>query len=233
MWQPLFIKLKELYPNIEMKQHLHLGQDVLFNSAKSDREEDYDIVFEIGFPMNDHVSHMYTKAMYCCVQELGIDPVNALVKFKRVIASPLVGVHFFSTCLPDTYGCPENIAHKIWDAILDANLIPIDTHLKHTYNNPKNIRFDWNTCSIDCANADVLKLIGVLQRCAGFCGVASGNFNIATMLMPVDKLLFIENKSGLNHIYRMDALSVNVNKYDSGVVTEWISRLKDSNEYKK
>ena len=225
MWQPLFIKLKELYPNIEMRQHLHLGQEELFESAKTDREQDYDIVFDIVFPMNDHVCDKYTKAEYCCKQELGIDPPNTIIKINKKFDAPFVGVHFFSTCIPKSYGCPENIAKNIWDSIIEHNLVPIDTHMKHKYNNAENKHFKWNTCSIDCCKADIHNLVSVIQSCRGFCGVASGNFNLATSLINSDKILYIKNKSPINHITRLSILSLDVNNYDQGVVNEWLSRL--------
>lgn len=225
MWQSLFEELKRLYPNIEIHQHLHLGQDELFKSADSVSETDYDIVFDIGFPMNDSVCDKYTKAEYCCVKELGIEPPNTVIKINKCFTSPFVGVHFFSTCLPGSYSCPEDIAKKIWNAILEKNLIPLDTHMKHVFNNPANKHFSWNTCSIDCAKADIKNLMGVLQTCRGFCGVASGNFNLATTLFDSDKILYIKNTSPVTHITRLPILTIDAKKYDAGVVNEWLDRL--------
>lgn len=227
MWEPVFEELRRLYPNINIQQNLHCGQPDLFHSVPEDRAA-YDITFVLGFPCND-VSHPeYTKAEYCCKVELGITPPSTTIKLNHIFKSPLVGTHFFSTSCPTSQGIPEDMAKRVYDDILSNGLIPIDTDMRHTWANSRNKKFSWNTCSIDMADANLIKLSGVIQNCRGFCGSASGNLLLATALLPTHKILYIKNKMPLNTFTRLQLLTLDINKYDSGVVDEWLRRIKEN-----
>jgi hypothetical protein len=226
MWQPVFHEIKRLYPSINIYQNLHCGQGSLFSSASGDKSL-YDIVFCIGFPCNDIAHPEYTKAEYCCIVELGITPPNTAVRLNNEFQTPIVGTHFFSTSCPTTQGIPEWAARKIHSAILEEDFIPLDTDMRHVWANSCNKRFSWNTCSIDMAKADLVKLSGVIQNCRGFCGAASGNLLLATTLLPTYKILYIKNNMPLETFTRLPLLTVDINKYDAGVVTEWLRRLKE------
>lgn len=226
MWEPVFEELKRLYPAINIQQSLHCGQEALFCSPTFSRDS-YDIVFNIGFPCNDASHPEYTKAEFCCIVELGITPPKTTIKLRNKFPTPLVGTHFFSTSCPTTQGIPERAAKRVHDAILNSGLIPIDTDMKHIWSNSCNKKFSWNTCAIDLAKPDLIKLSGVIQNCRGFCGAASGNLLLATALLPAHKILYIKNNMPLETFTRLPLLTVDVNKYDDGVVNEWLGRLKE------
>lgn len=226
MWEPVFEELKRLYPAINIQQSVHCGQENLFRSAPTDTNL-YDITFVLGFPCNEHSHPEYTKAEYCCKVELGIPAPATVIKINKVFPSPFVGTHFFSTSNPVTYGVKEDVARKVHDTILEAGLIPIDTDMRHIWANSYNKKFEWNTCAIDKAKADTRTLAGVIQRCRGFCGSASGNLLLATTLLPVHRILYLKQNLPLNTFTRLPLLVLDTHKYDKGVIVEWIERIKE------
>lgn len=223
---PAFEKLQKLYPDISFYLNLHCGQDEIFSCSPED-ETLYDIVFEIKFSCSEWTHPEYTKAEYCCQEELGIAPPDTAVRMRKYFASPLIGTHFFSTCLPNRLSCDESTAKKITDAIYEAGLIPIDTHMKHENNNPVNNAFSWMNCRIDNAQASLKNLLGVISRCGGFAGVSSGNFHAATALLPEDTLLFIKTDIPVCTLTRKNILELDVKNYDHGIVKEWLQRTKE------
>lgn len=223
---PVFEEIKRLYPQIDFHLNLHCGQEDMFQCSPSD-EKLYDIVFEIAFVCNEWSEPQYTKAEFCCLNELGIKPPEKNPRIRRYFSSPLVGTHFFSTCLPNKISCGETVARNIAEAITEAGLIPIDTHMKHAYNNPVNQSFNWQTCRISEAEANLKNLLGVITRCGGFAGVSSGNFHAAAALLPEETLLFVKTDIPLCTLMRKNILELDAKKYDHGIVKEWLRRTKE------
>lgn len=223
---PAFEKLQKLYPEISFHLNLHCGQDEVF-SCSPNNESLYDIVFEIAFVCNEWAEPQFTKTEYCCLNELGIEPPEIPPRIRKFFSSPLIGTHFFSTCLPNKISCGETVARNISEAITEAGLIPIDTHMKHAYNNPANQSFNWQTCRISEAEANLKNLLGVISRCGGFAGVSSGNFHAAAALLPQETLLFIKTDIPLCTLTRKNILELDAKKYDYGIVNEWLRRTKE------
>ena len=226
MWQPVFEEIKRLYPELDIHQSLHCGQDKLFSSTYNNGS--YDIVFYLGFPCNEYSKPWLTKAENCCEVEIGIKHPNTVVRINKVFQSPFIGTHYFSTSNPKSYGVPESVARRVHDRILDAGMIPLDTDMRHAWANSSNRKFSWNTCAIDATRADTAVLSGVIQRCAGFCGAASGNLLLATALLPVHKILYLKNKLPLATFTRLPILTIDINNYDSGVFDEWLYRVREN-----
>ena len=224
-FQPCFDALRHLYPSIRFSLHVHCGQEDIFGTC-DESESAYDIVFEIGFPCSEWDHPDMTKAEYCCRRELGIPAPSAFPRIDRVFPSPLIGVHYHSTCMPFQLGCPEVVARRLRDSIIESGLIPLDTHMAHYFDNPDNRRFDWEHCTIRDARASCSNLLGVLGVCAGFAGVASGNFHAALAMLPEDTVLFLKTDFPVSRLTRKGVLQLDVNDYDDEIVRLWLSRVK-------
>jgi len=224
-FQPCFDALRGRYPDVDFYLHVHCGQDDIFGTC-DENESAYDIVFEIGFPCSEWDHPEMTKAEYCCRSELGIPPPSAPPHIDRRFSSPLVGVHYHSTCLPGKLGCSEFVAKRLRDQIIDAGLIPLDTHMSHYFDNPDNRRFGFEHCTIREARATCANLLGVLSVCSGFAGVASGNFHAALALLPVETVLFLKTDFPASRLTRRSVLELDVNNYDESIVNLWLDRVK-------
>lgn len=229
MFYPVFMKLQKLFPNVQFTFYTENGQDEWFGST-SRNEADYDIVFEIAFYCCEGIRPYVTKAEYCCKSEIGITftPDMELSYTPQTVASPLVAVHFNSTCRPAQVGCNERVAKLVWNGINQAGYIPIETHFIHNYSNSKNAKFNFVTNNVRDCKCRMESLIGLIQHCRGFVGVASGPFCIAMSLFP-KKVLLLKNSHDIKCFYKWQdsALSMDINRgYDDGVFAHWLDRIK-------
>ena len=203
----IFRKLEQEFPDVEFALDTHCGQEEIFGTP--DRNEDaYDVVFEIAMPYCEWDSRGDTKAERCAAEEIGVTPAPEDYTLPRRWSSPLVAVHFFSTCLRNLC-CPELLAKDIWNRIICAGLIPIDTHMKHGFAEPKNVPWSWETCRIFDAPATMRKLFGVIGSCAGFAGVISGNLFAALSAMPPEKIIVICPDFSVRRITRLPVHELN------------------------
>ena len=224
MFQPVLEALRNKFPTIDIDIELRYGQEKLWESH-AEKVKNYDVVFEIGFPCSEWSHPEYTKGEWCCIQEIGIPPVKTPPKITKEFKSPLVGMHFFSTCCRGLT-CPEPIARKLHDKIIEAGLVPIDTNMRHATYNGINKKFSWNTCAIEDAKADLLTLSGVLQRCCGFTGSVSGNFNLAAAMLEPERILFIKTQFSATCLTRSPVLELDANRWDDNVVNKWLENIK-------
>ena len=222
---PCFERLRQLYPAVDLKFHVHCGQEEIFGQA-DDGEAGYDIVFELPYPCSEWTHPERTKAENSCIEELGISPPAPALALPKRFPSPLVGLHFFSTCMPQTLGCPEDAARRLWRQLIDAELVPLDTHMSHYFDNPENRPFQWADCAIRSAKATLPNLIGTIGCCCGFAGVSSGNFHVALALFPPELVLFLRNDIPAERLTRLPVAQLDVRNYDAGIVRDWISRIK-------
>ncbi len=227
MFYPAFEALKKAYPKVQFSLYIENGQEEVFGKVAWD-ESQYDLVFSIHYPMSEHLKDK-TKSEYCCIQELGIDPALIEREFANlpVCKSPLVAMHFQSTALPDTVNCPPDVADKLWNQVLTAGFVPIEVHYQHVFHNPVNKKFDCVTNTVRGCRATVPNLIGLLQRCRGFIGVASGPLTIALSLYP-ERVLYLENTHPLTTYTRNPSVGrMNIRgPYDSDYVTQWLEHLR-------
>lgn len=224
-FRPCFDALCARFPSVRFSLHVHCGQEDVFGTC-DESESAYDIVFEIGFPCSEWSHPELTKAEYCCRSELGIPAPSAFPILDRRFPSPLIGVHYHSTCMPGQLGCPEFAAKRLRDRIIDSGLIPLDTHMSHYFDNPANRRFGFEHCTIRDAHANCANLLGVLGVCSGFAGVASGNFHAALALLPVETVLFLKTDFPASRLTRKSVLELDVRNYDESVVDLWLDRVK-------
>ena len=237
-----FEKLASLYPDIEFTLAMQKGlgfedlvgdligpnRKVILSSDLSYNEgtPDYDIIADIDFPMSESQTE-YTKGEFCCIHELGIEPVNG---HKKLLKAPnrLVAVHFQITCLPDAANPDRDTAEQIWNEILEAGYIPIESHFKHAFHNPVNEKFDFVDCSVRRVKAQVSSLVGLLQNCGAFVGVVSGNFHTALATLPPERVFFLEKHFKLECFTDLPVARASIvpGEYKEGVVKKWIENLR-------
>ena len=240
MFLNVYDKLASLYFDIEFTLALQKGlgfealepdiiginKKVIYSSDLSYKEDtpEYDIIADIDFPMNEGQTE-FTKGEWCCRHELGIDPIAGHKKLTQGI-NRLVGVHFNITCLPDSCNPDEKTAERIWNDILEAGYIPIETHFCHVFHNPKNIKFPFVDCTVRRVKPRVNTLIGLLQQCTAFIGVVSGNLHVALSVMPHSRIFFLDKDFHLAS-FTKDADKIaqaNLRDY-KGEVKVWLESL--------
>jgi hypothetical protein len=226
MFYPAFEALKKAFPKVNFSLYTECGQEEVFGKVVWD-ESQYDLTFSLHYPMSEHLPDK-TKSEYCCMQELGIDPALIEREFALLptYKSPLVALHFNSTALPGSVNCPQEVAKRLWKQVLDFGLIPIECHFQHMFHNPVNGKFDFVTNTVRDCKASIPSLIGLLQRCRGFIGVASGPLTIALSMYP-ERVLYLENTHKLATYTRSKQTGVmNVKgAYDQDYVAQWLENI--------
>lgn len=234
MFMDPFFKLRELYPDIQIDLAVQKGlsfEDIVpwarfidGNDMQKLEEMDYDLVVKVHFPMSEGQTEL-TKGEFCCVHELGIEPVHGHRLVKG--GSPrLIGVHFNITCLPDACNPDEATAKQIWQDIIDAGFIPIETHFEHVFHNPVNKKFDFVDCTVRRSHAKISNLVGLMGSLAGFVGVVSGNFHLALAILPVNRIFFLQKHFKLECFSRLPIARANIlpGEY-RGEVKKWLNTL--------
>lgn len=221
--------LQKRYPCIEFFYATHLGQEDIFGKVDNN-PDNYDIAFDLAYPCSEWGSINETKSEKCARLELGLPlPLEESYSFLRQFPSPLVGVHFNSTCCPGM-NVPENIGKMLWEQILEAGLIPIDTHMRHTNDHKdKSIVYNYEQCRrIDNVNANAVNLIGLLSTLRGFAGVPSGNMPCALSVLPPHKILYLSSQFPKDRLTHVKCFEMNIKKpYDRNLVSEWLSAVKE------
>lgn len=188
-------------------------------------QQPFDLVVKVHFPMSEGQTE-YTKGEWCCIHELGIPPVwgHNLVPGRT---SRLIGVHFNITCLPESCNPDEGTAKLIWDEILEAGYIPIETHFEHVFHNPVNKKFDFVDCSVRRAQARISNLISLIGSLAGFIGVVSGNFHLALAILPSNRVFFLQKHFKLECFTRLPVTRADImpGMYKPGQIKEWLATL--------
>jgi hypothetical protein len=228
MFYPVFEALKSAYPKVKFDLYVECGQEEVFGKVKRE-EEKYDLVFSINYPMSEHLTDK-TKSEYCCIQEIGIDPVLINREFSKLplCKSPLIALHFNSTALPGSVNCPSEVAEQLWLQVVSAGFVPIECHYQHVFHNPVNKKYDFVNNTVRGCKASIPALIGLLQRCRGFIGVASGPLTIALSMYP-ERTLYLENSHRLSTYTRDKRVGVISTRgtYDSDYVARWLDGLRE------
>ncbi len=225
----IFDKLKSLYSNIQFDLLIQkgLGQKVLIeeaievNNDEVKNKNEYDYIFIIHFPVETDPN--LTKSELCCREEIGIEPVSGhkkLPKFKN----KLIGVSFQNTALPEVLNCPENIAEKIWNEILEAEFIPFEITMEHCFHNPVNKRYPFITATARGCKPKLDNLISLIENCMGAICAVSGPLHIALSVIP-DRVMFIKNKVPKERFTYLNIPSIDVNNYREGIVKEWLEKI--------
>ena len=233
MFQAVLNKLKKIYPNIQFKMVIPRGLDeeVIFPDAHliSSLEEakesgKYDLIAQVNMPVETDPN--LTKSELCCKLELGIELISDY-KQLPIFPNKIVGLHFQITCLPHLANPDEKTAEKIWNEVLKAGWIPIETHFEHVFHNPVNIKFPFIDCSVRRCQPKMENLISLIQICGAFIGVVSGNFHCAMATLPHDRIMFLEKEIPVNRFTHEDIKTVDVKNYKDGIVLEWLKSLEN------
>jgi hypothetical protein len=221
--------LRELWPDIKIDIGLQAGLDeevifpdaVLLNGLDGLSELDYDLISLIHFPVE---IPGYTKSELCCIEELGIPLMSSYKKLEK-LPSKLCAVHFNLTCLPDLANPDHDTAEQIWNDILKAGWIPIETHFEHVFHNPKNAKFDFVDCTVRRVKPQVRTLIGLLEACGAFVGVVSGPFHTAMSCLPHEKIAFLEKEIPVARFTHEDIKTFDIKNYQANSITEWLTHI--------
>jgi len=239
MFITTFYRLRKMFLNIQIDVALQegTGQEALIRDAvliKNPNKpiEGYDYTFQIHYPMSEHMNGRWTKNEWCCLQELGIDPVSSYPNFKA-LAEPkkikdkyMVALHYQATALPEPCNPTKEVAHEIWADVIEAGFIPIEAFFKHAWYNPVNEKFDFipDKQTVRNEQASIPKLIKLLQSCYASICVASGNLPMSLAIMP-KRTLYLEKAFKLETYTKQNVSSININNYSSGVVKAWLKNL--------
>ena len=221
MFIPSFEYLKSLFPELIIDLYVECGQEKIFESYHTKDSTEHDLVFSLNFPMSEGSN--LTKAAKCCVEELGIEPVERFAELPEY-GSPFVACHFHGTALPNSVNCPEDVARKIWNEIIEAGKIPIECHFEHVFHNPINGKFDFVNNTARGCKANLHNLIGLIQHSHAFIGVASGPFVTAVCTIP-NETLYLERSHKLENYTKLNISKVNVLDYKEGSVKQWLGSL--------
>ena len=233
MFQVIFNKLKELYPNIEFRMAFPKGldeeiiyPDAVFVSSREEAQKlnDFDLVAQINFPLE--TDPKLTKMELCCREEIGIELVTGYRKLPE-FPSPLVAVHFNLTCLPGLANPTEEVAHKIWNEIHEAGLVPIECHYHHVFDNPENKVFPFVDCTVRNCQAKLSSLFGLLRVVRAFIGVVSGPYHTAMSVMPHDRILYLEKDIPVSRFTHERMAKVDLKNYKDGEVLNWLKNIKE------
>lgn len=225
MFMPIFEKLQQLYSRCAIDLYVESGQEQLFESYPEKDSRDHDLVFSLTFPMAE--STKLTKAEKCCIDEIGIEynGIREVTKLREE-SSPFVGVHFQGTALPNSVNCPPNIAQKIWNDIIKAGFIPIECHYQHMFHNPINDKYGFISNTVRNCNPEIRKLVGLVQRCYAFIGVASGPFVVALSVMPKNTLYLQRLHKLETYTRNEDVDRIDITQpYKDGCVERWLKAL--------
>jgi len=233
MFKRVFDHLCETYPQIVFDIGIcdGLDQEFIFPHAvrlAGDWREKfdtlgYDIVFSCNFPMSEGQEEL-TKAEWCCEKELGITPVWGHEPLQHG-ANRLIGIHYNITCLPESCNPSEETAKKIWDEVLLAGMIPIETHFQHIFHNPVNVKFDFVDCCVRRVQPRISSLAGLLEMCYAFIGVVSGNFHTALAVKPNDRVCLLEKDFKLGCFTKLPIQTIDIKDYKDGSVLKWLTDL--------
>ena len=211
MFLPAYKAIKEQFPAIHFDLAVQEGlsfesivPDALFINGdflQNLESQDYDIVSLVHFPMSEGQVE-FTKGEWCCIHELGIDPKNGH-HLDIIGPNRLIGVHYNITCLPEAANPSKIVAEEIWNDILGAGFIPIETHFQHVFHNPVNEKFDFVDCSVRRVQPQISTLTGLLSQLRGFVGVVSGNFHCALAILPPGRVFFLEKHLKLECFTRL------------------------------
>lgn len=221
MFMPVFDKLREEHPECQIDLYVESGQEEIWDSVPDKDAPGYDEVFSLDFPMA--INSGVTKPAKCCIDEVGIEPITGLGQLPDKL-SPLVGVHWQGTALPESVGCPEDVAQQIWSEILEFGKVPIECHFEHLFHNPVNKKFWFISNHVRNCVANLHNLIGLIQHTGAFMGVASGPWVAALSIMP-ERTLYLEKSHKLETYTHEDFARVNVLSYHSGEVMQWLESL--------
>ena len=192
MFRPLYLKMKELYPDVTFNFKAGYGQEY-FDEINC---PDYDATFNLGFYENDmrQVPQclLMSKPEVCCVKELGIPfqkeleftwkpdfiPNNINIKPNTVAVIP------FCHSAPSR-SLTESAMNFVWDTVKEFGFNPLEVHFEpaHYHKTPRYSFVDYTCRSF---KPSIPAVYDVLSKCKAAIGVNTGTFCVSVSLgLPV------------------------------------------------
>lgn len=230
MFMAPFQYLKNKYPHLQIDlglakglQQLNIIPDAV--ELEGDwrvtvHQSDYDLVFSCNMPLEDANDLTKTKAEVCCIDELGVPPICGHLHIR---SKPIVGMHFHNTSVGSVANISEEVAQKMWNEIIEAGCIPLETLFQHGFHNPSNERFSFADNHVRNLPARLDTCISVLSKCDYFIGGVSGNFHLALSLLPYQNVALIENRLMAEHFTKFPIQTFDMFNYKDGQVKNWLS----------
>ncbi len=223
--------LKEMFPNIIIDVAVCKGLDqksIIPEAIEVEgnwREtllKEYDLVVQINMPLEKMDDLSMTKAEICCETELGIPKICGHLPIRR---KKLVAVHFHNTSVSWLTNPDEITAKKIWDEIIEADCIPLETLFKHIFYNETSKKFDFVDNHVRNWPARLDTLISLLGGCDYFIGVVSGNFHLALSLLNPNKICLLEKDLKTESFTKLPIKRIDIKKYQDGSIKQWLQTL--------
>lgn len=230
MFIPVMDALRRQYPMIEFKLGVPKGLsylDIVPDAIEIDGDEcnkdeitstlGFDLVAKITFPMNEGQEE-YTKGEFCCIHEIGINPVSGHGSLPTHKRSRLCAVHFQITCLPESCNPDEATAERIWNDVLQAGWVPLEVHFQHIFHNPVNAKFGFIDATVRRCVPQIKTLSGLIENAGAFVGVVSGPFHVAMSVLPTDRILLLEKDFKRGHFTKKGIRTANLRDYKNEVL---------------
>jgi len=234
MFQPLYQRLKTLYPNIEF--HLKGNRDQQYFEEAP--EAAVDVVFKISFPETPELfrssKYTMTKPEACAVLELGIPWEPALefswkpTKFnpELQIKDNCIGMVFQCNSDPSK-GINPGLAARLWEAVRKSGFTPIEVQFTNPNHNKKNGRCAFANYSCRDFEPTVENLVSVIRQCKGFVGVNTGTF-CAAVCIKNGHVLHLHTRHDFTRFYkRNNPVSsidcTNPDKVDYSVIDRYLA----------
>lgn len=208
MFQPLYQRLKKLYPDVEW--HLKPNSDQGYFAETPDAS--VDIIFDINFPettafLRDS-NYAMSKPEACAILELGIPWTNDLEfawkpeKWNSDLKIKENCIGFVHQVQSDpSKGINTGVSAIFWRKIKEAGFTPIEVQFCNPNANKKNGRPAFANYSCRDFEASVENLVAVLKQCKGFIGVNTGTFCAATCIMD-GHVLALDTKYPFTPFYK-------------------------------
>ena len=224
--------LRNKYPNINIVLGLAAGlqEECLVdnyvtlegNWKDTIKDTDYDLVFSCHMPLEDANNTDLTKAEVCCIKELGITPVCGHLNLKR---KPLVGLHFHNTSVAGAANIDEAVAAKVWQEVIDAGMIPMETLFQHGFYNDSSKKYDFTDNHVRNWPARLESCVSLIGACDYFIGVVSGNFHMALSLIDYDRVCLLEKHLKVGHFTKLPVRGIDCINYKDGSIKTWLESM--------
>jgi len=224
-------KLREMFPDIRIDVAVcgGLDQKAIIPEAievggdwRETLPKEYDLVVQINMPLEKLEDLSMTKAEVCCETELGIPKISGHLPIKR---KRLVAVHFHNTSVSWLTNPDEATAKKIWDEIIEAKCVPLETLFKHPFYNETSKKFDFVDNHVRNWPARLDTLISLLGACDALIAVVSGNFHIGLSVLGPKKVMLLEKDLKAEHFTKLPIKRIDIKEYQDNSIKEWLQTL--------
>ena len=221
--------LRRRFPAVRFFFLCYNGQEAIWGRV-SPNEFDYDLFVDLVFPCAEWDGTNETKAEKCLRVELGLadERRGEDYRLEQEYASPLVGMHTHSTCLPHMLDCPATFTQRLWTQFVEEGLVPFDTYMRRPDSNGVAL-LPFQTRKVTDIPATIPKLMGIMRTLCGMASVSSGNFFAALSVLPPRKVLFLRTNFPAVKLTRLPVWEIDTRKsYDSVLIHDFCDNLKNN-----